>query len=71
MSAAAGDSQEARILAALRAGIRITAGYALQEFHCFRLAARIDALRRHHGIQIESRLIKTPSGKHIAEYFLP
>lgn len=40
------DSQSSRILSALRSGRRLSALEALEEFGCFRLAARIHDLRR-------------------------
>ena len=40
------DTQTANILHALKAGRAITPMDALQEFGCFRLAARINDLRR-------------------------
>ena len=62
-------TQAGRILAHLRAGNRITALEALDDFGCFRLAARIHELRRD-GWQIEERTVETPSGKRVAEYWL-
>jgi hypothetical protein len=62
-------TQAGRILAYLRAGNRITAIEALEQFGCFRLAARIHELRRE-GWQIEERTVETRSGKRVAEYSL-
>lgn len=67
---ASAESQESQILAALQAGIRITPAYALKHFGCFRLSGRIHALRKRLGIAIESHLVKTETGKHVAEYRL-
>ncbi len=64
-------SQNDHILRALQAGRRLTAGEALTEFQCFRLASRITELRQM-GYPIVSEPVKAPvSGKRIAEYHLP
>jgi hypothetical protein len=42
---------------------------ALQQFGCFRLAARIHELRNQ-GWQIAERMVETSSGKRVAEYSL-
>ena len=62
-------TQAGRILAHLRAGNRLTALEALEQFGCFRLAARIHELRRE-GWQIEERTVETRGGKRVAEYSL-
>jgi hypothetical protein len=62
-------TQAGKILAYLQAGNRITALEALQQFGCFRLAARIHELRNQ-GWQIAERMVETSSGKRVAEYFI-
>lgn len=62
-------TQAGRILAHLRAGNRLTALEALEQFGCFRLAARIHELRRE-GWQIEERTVETRGGKRVAEYYM-
>jgi hypothetical protein len=62
-------TQAGRILAYLRAGNRLTALDALEQFGCFRLAARIHELRRE-GWAIEERTVETRGGKRVAEYWL-
>ena len=63
------QSQTNQILEALEAGYRITPLDALNRFGCFRLGARIYDLRRA-GHAISKRMVKTASGKRIAEYSL-
>lgn len=63
-------SQSDAILEALRRGETLTPLDALKRFGVFRLGARIFDLKKA-GYNIEMRLIETPSGKHVAEYFLP
>jgi hypothetical protein len=60
-------TQAGKILAYLQAGNRITALEALQQFGCFRLAARIHELRNQ-GWQIAERMVETGGGKRVAEY---
>lgn len=60
-------TQAGKILAYLQAGNRLTALEALQQFGCFRLAARIHELRNQ-GWQIAERMVETGSGKRVAEY---
>lgn len=62
-------TQEAQILAALKAGDRLTPLDALQRFGCFRLSARIYDLRRA-GHHINSQVIETRSGKRVAVYWI-
>jgi len=62
-------TQAGKILAYLQAGNRLTALEALQQFGCFRLAARIHELRNQ-GWQIAERMVETSSGKRVAEYYL-
>ena len=60
-------SQNARILAHLISGRPLTAMQALDKFGCFRLAARIDQLRKQWPITTEMR---TKDGKRFAVYRL-
>lgn len=62
-------SQAHDILEALKAGDKITPLDALQRFGCFRLGARVHELRQT-GLDVKSRLVATPSGKHVSEYSL-
>ncbi|WP_010486873.1 helix-turn-helix domain-containing protein [Pseudomonas sp. S9] len=66
-------SQAAAIRSWLEAGKSITAGEALKQFSCFRLAARINDLRMS-GMQISSRPVAVinAQGKQVrvAEYAL-
>lgn len=61
-------TQEERILAHLKSGISLTPFQALTDFGCFRLSARIHALRGQ-GHKIE-RTMKHQNGKYFAEYFM-
>lgn len=61
-------TQEAWILSALKRG-PVTAIEALNGCGCFRLAARINDLREA-GHEIESKTMKLPNGKHVAQYQL-
>jgi hypothetical protein len=63
------QTQEARILGVLEAGQMISPLGAWKRFGCERLAARIYDLRRK-GYRIEMELVKTPSGAHVAEYWM-
>ena len=63
------QTQEARILEALRNGERITAYKVFLRCGSMRLGARIYDLKRK-GYKIESRMIKTSSGAHVAEYWM-
>ena len=62
-------TQAKRILRYLQAGHRLTPMDALEQFGCFRLAARIHELRRE-GWAIEERTVETRGGKRVAEYSL-
>lgn len=62
------ETQNANILAHLKAGKNITAIDALNLFGCFRLSARIYELRNR-GYQIETTR-KSKSGKNFAVYSL-
>lgn len=61
-------SQNAWVLEALKRG-PISAMDALNGCGCFRLAARINDLRRH-GHNIETKDLKLPNGKTVALYQL-
>jgi len=60
-------SQTDRILSYLISGKPLTAMQALDKFGCFRLAARIDNLRKEWPIITE---MKTKGGKRVAVYRL-
>ena len=62
-------TQNAQILAHLKAGKRITPLDALREFGCFRLGARVFELKAE-GHNILKEMIETDSGKRVAEYRL-
>lgn len=62
-------SQENRILMALKAGEKITPIDALEKFGCFRLSGRIKGLRNQ-GYDIITTMIETPTGKHVAQYWM-
>lgn len=62
-------SQEAAILNYLERGNSITPIDALNMFKCFRLGARIYGLKKA-GHQIESEMVRVPSGKRVASYKL-
>jgi hypothetical protein len=63
------QTQEARILEALRNGERITAYKVFLRYGSMRLGARIYDLK-HKGYKIEKRMIKISSGAHVAEYWM-
>lgn len=65
-------SQADSILAHLRAGHTITPGQALDEFGCFRLAARISDIKAILGPdeEIVNLGLALPNGKHVARYSL-
>ena len=62
-------SQKAKILNALKAGIKLTPTDALSLFGCFRLASRIHELKEA-GHVIEKERIRTTSGKIVQSYFM-
>ncbi len=62
-------SQNAKILSHLKTGRCLDPMMALRKFGCFRLAARIEELR-HFGHPIETRMIKTRTGKRVGVYRL-
>lgn len=61
-------SQTAQIRAWFERGRSLTPLEALENFGCFRLAARVRDLKDS-GYPIEMRRIETPSGKHVAKYW--
>lgn len=63
-------SQNLQILRALRKGRKLTAMDALREFGCMRLGARVYELRTDYGVAIESKIITTPNGEHVSQYWL-
>lgn len=62
-------SQEMNILQFLKQGNSITPIIALNKFNCFRLGARIYALKQK-GYNIKTTKVVTPSRKRIASYYL-
>ena len=70
MSRHTSPSQATQILAHLQTGARLTPLDARRLFKCDRLGARIHELKTH-GQPIRSHLVPTPTGKHVAEYYLP
>ena len=63
-------SQSLQIIRYLAKGRTLTALQALNRFGVWRLSGRILDLRKDRW-PIETRMVKTPSGKRVAEYFLP
>lgn len=63
------QSQNAKILAHLQNGGRITSLSALDNFGCLRLSARIKDLRDR-GHDIQSVFITVPNGKKVKQYFM-
>jgi hypothetical protein len=61
-------SQETEILSTLQSGRSLTSIQALQEFGCFRLAARINDLR-YAGHKIITEMVRDGE-KHYARYHL-
>jgi len=61
-------SQETQILTHLAQGHSITPLEALNKFGCFRLASRINSLRKIHNIK--DRWIES-NGKRFKSYFIP
>jgi len=62
------ESQNKMIKAHLESGQTITAVEALEKFQCFRLASRINDLKKS-GYPVDKVMVKVPSGKHVALYF--
>lgn len=63
------QSQNARLLAFMQSGGRITSLEALNQFGCLRLSARIKDLRDR-GYVICDEFITVPSGKRVKQYFM-
>ncbi len=63
------NSQEKKIADLLLAGGKITQLEAFRDFNCSRLAARIHDLKSM-GLAVEKEMIKTKSGKLVAQYSL-
>ncbi|MEG9531375.1 helix-turn-helix domain-containing protein [Mannheimia indoligenes] len=63
------QSQNAKILAHLKNGGRITSLSALKNFGCLRLSARIKDLRDR-GYDIQSETITLSNGKRVSQYFM-
>jgi len=64
------NSQNAMILNFLESGGSLTPIEALEKFQCFRLAARMNDLRKK-GYVIETEILKDDNGKSYAVYSLP
>jgi hypothetical protein len=62
-------SQSDLILAHMQAGNRISPIEALEKFHCFRLASRINELGKKYEISRE-RVTNEVTGKHWEEYWI-
>lgn len=62
-------SQEGRILAALRAGERLTPLMALRILGCMSLSQRVSVLRRRYQQPIKVKLVRRGK-KHVCEYSL-
>lgn len=62
-------SHKTLLLAHLMTGATITPLEALQRFNCLSCSQRLGDLRRE-GIPVKSRIITTPTGKRIKEYWL-
>ena len=58
-------TQTNKILEHLLTGEELTPLEALEKFGCFRLAARVYDLRKE-GIDIQERIVHSPTGKHWA-----
>ncbi|MBN6711442.1 helix-turn-helix domain-containing protein [Haemophilus haemoglobinophilus] len=63
------QSQNARILSALKNGEKLTHLSAEKRFKCLRLGARIYDLKKQ-GHDIHSQMITVPSGKRVKQYFM-
>jgi len=62
------ESQTKMIKAHLESGKTITAIEALSDYACFRLASRINDLKKS-GYLVDKRMIELPNGKRVAQYF--
>ena len=63
------QSQYDKILEWLQQGHKLTPLDALHNFGCLRLGARIWEMKKN-GISVQTELVKLPSGKHVARYWL-
>jgi len=63
------DSQNYQIRQHLEQGKTLTSLEALRLFGCLRLSGRIYELHRL-GVPVKSRVLKTLSGKRVAEYYI-
>lgn len=63
------DTLQGKLLRALQRGERLTPISALQGYQCFSLSQRMGELKRA-GWPIVAEMVKTPSGKRVAEYSL-
>ena len=63
------DSQNALIKGWLLNGYSLTQLEALQQFGCFRLAARISDLRDK-GLNVVTDMVTLENGKRVARYFI-
>ena len=63
-------SQNAMILNFLKSGGSLTPIEALEKFSCFRLAARMNDLRKK-GYVIQTEILKDDNGKSYASYSIP
>lgn len=66
-NAVSSESQNRRIAAWLEQGNSLTQMEALNMFQCFRLASRINDLRKR-GLEIVTEKIITNTGKRVANY---
>ena len=64
------SSQNAMILNFLESGGSLTPIEALEKFQCFRLAARMNDLRKK-GYVIQTEILKDDNGKSYASYSIP
>ena len=64
------NSQNAMILNFLESGESLTPIEALEKFQCFRLAARMNDLRKK-GYVIQTEILKDNNGKSYASYSIP
>lgn len=64
------NSQRAQIQKYMENGHRITQLEALNLFGCMRLATRVFEMRER-GIDVRTDMITVPSGKRVAQYYIP
>jgi hypothetical protein len=57
------------LLCALKRGARLTVWEAIHSLGIYALSQRVGELKRA-GYRIKSRLVETPTGKHIAKYWM-